>query len=178
MTSNTEGASQIELDALKTLYGGYLENLHASSERSFRTVLQTLTLNVAVVAGLVGLAAGGVTLSEWARWFGSTLLLVFNFAVIAYLWRQATFYIRERAQFKNVRKALLDKCPGIKAEPEEGARCICCPLWSGSTLFCVAVVIAASCSIAALWVPLLALSAHGPNSANPALQGTPASGRP
>lgn len=159
MTSTPEDPPQLELDALRTLHDGHLQNLHASSERSFRTVLQTLTLNVAVVAGLV---AGKVTLAEPGRWVGSILLVVFNGVVITYLLRQASIYVREREEFRRIRKALLDKCPSITSEERGKEHCVCCPLWSGSALFCVAVVIAAICSIAALWVPLVVPSSQNP----------------
>lgn len=162
MTSTPEDPSQLELDALRTLHDGYLQNLHASSERSFRTVLQTLTLNVAVVAGLVGLVAGKVMLAAPGRWVGSMLLFVFNGVVIAYLVRQASFYVREREQFRNIRNSLLDKCPSIKSKEHEKERGICCPVWSGSGLFCIAVVIAAFCSIAALWLPLVVSLSQNP----------------
>ena len=175
MVAAPEESSKLELDALKTLHDGHIQYLRASSERQFRTVLQTLTLNVAVVAGLI---AGKVILSEPGKWFGSILLLVFNVVVVLYLLRQASVYDREREQFKTVRRALLNKCPSIKPEDHDKEQCICCPLWSGSGLFCVAVVIAAVCSIAALWVPLVASSSQSSPAANPALQGTPASGRP
>lgn len=156
MNSTSKDASQLELDALRALHDGYLQRLHASSERQFRTVLQTLTLNVAVVVGLVGVAAKDLILSEAARWASSVLLGAFNGAVIWYLLRQGTFYVREREEFKSIRGALLDKCPSIKPQERKKDHCACFSLWSGSGLFCVAVALAALCAIAAFWIPLVA----------------------
>lgn len=158
MSSTSERSPELELDALKTLHDGHLQYLSASSERQFRTVLQTLTLNVAVVAGLIGLEAGKIMLSGLGKTFGSILLFVFNVLVIAYLLRQQCVYLRERQQFKKIRGALFDKCPSLKSEYSDKELCIFCPSWSGSVLFCVLVVIAAICSIGALWFPLLTSS--------------------
>jgi len=148
--------SQLEVDALRTLYEGYLKTLQASSERQFRTLLQTLTLNVAVVAGLIGLATGKVVLLEPGRWVGSILLFLFDLVVAAYLLRQGSFYVRERKQFQSIRKALLEKCPSVKLGTDDKEQSLCCHLWSGTVLFSVAVVIAAICSITAIWTPLVA----------------------
>lgn len=156
MPSNSEQPPQLEVDALRTLHDGYLQTLQASSERQFRTLLQTLTLNVAVVGGLVGLAAGKITLSELGRWVGTALLLWFNFVVVVYLLRQGSFYAREREQFRSIRKALLTKCPSMGSVADDKKQCLCWLLWSGTGSFSVAVVIAAICSIMALWMPLVA----------------------
>lgn len=155
MASDSEHSAQLEVDALRTLYDGYRQTLQASSERQFRTLLQTLTLNVAVVAGLIGLAMGKVVLSEPGKWVGSILLLLFNLFVVAYLLRQGSFYVRERGQFQRIRQALLERCPTVKLAGDQ-QRCSCCLLWSGTGLFSVSVVIAAICSIMALWMPLVA----------------------
>jgi hypothetical protein len=166
VSTTDESSAKIELDALKTLYGGHLGNLHAVSDRSFHMLLQTLTLNVAVVGGLVGLAAGKVILSDPGKWFGTILLFVFNATIIIYLLRQAYIYRRERQQLQKIKKALWDKCPSIKSDDKDEERFCCCPLWTGSGLFCVAVVIATFCSIAALWVPLVASSFQNAEAAN------------
>lgn len=161
--------TEIELDTLKTLYDGHLGILHATSDRSFHALLQTLTLNVAVVGGLVALDAEKVMLSDPGKWFGSILLFVFNATVIGYLLRQAYIYRREKQQFQKIKKALWDKCPSIKSDYKDEDQFCCCPLWTGSGLFCVAVVIATFCSIAALWVPLVASPYQNTQSTNPLL---------
>lgn len=138
-------------DALKALFEGELGTLKALSERSFSTTLQALTLNLAVVAGLV---AGKVTLSTDGKLIGSILLFVFNFLVGSYLLSKSRAHHREKLRLKQIQASLADVA-GINLSDPSDKPSFWRSFFGGSGIFILAVTIAAACSIFAMWVSLL-----------------------
>lgn len=146
-------AEEFEMEALKTLHDGHLQNLHALSERPFHSVLQTVTLNVAVVAALV---AGNVDLSHLGKVLSTSLLALFNLVVIGYVLRQGSLNEEERERYQHIRSSLFAKCPSLPSQVSSQKNvCQGIPLLTGTKSFCVAVASASVLSIAALWWPFV-----------------------
>ena len=144
---------ELEMEALKTLHDGYLKNLHALSERPFHSVFKAVTLNVAVVAGLV---AGAVTLSLLGKALGTAVLVMFNTLVIAHICRQGCLYREEKKRYLNILSGLRDKCKSLAPQASTPkSKCRCITFLTGTKLFVATVAIAAFCSIVALWCPLV-----------------------
>jgi hypothetical protein len=155
MNTSSDDTSKTKLEALTTLHDGLIKNLIATSERSFRTTLQTLTLNVAVVAGLIGLlSATKVELSMPGKSFATVLLFIFNYTIVTYLRKLGNFHKEERAKFQLIQKALgkLAQADFMEIPPKSDRWFL---IFTGSGLFRVAVTIAAFCSVVALWIPLI-----------------------
>ena len=143
---------ELEMEALKTLHDGYLKNLHALSERPFHAVFQAVTLNVAVVAGLV---AGAVTLSLLGKALGTVVLVMFNILVIAHICRQGCLYREEKERYQNMISCLRGKCPSLAPQAStQSSKCRYITFLTGTKLFVATIAIAAFCSIVALWCPL------------------------
>lgn len=145
-------AEEFEMEALKTLHDGHLQKLHALSDRPFHVMLQAVTLNVAVVAGLI---AGAVNLVLQGKVLGTVLLAAFNILVLAYIQRQGSLYEEEKEQYRNIEASLLGKCPSLTSLPSISKnKNSCSECLTGTKSFYMAVMIAAICSILALWCPL------------------------
>jgi hypothetical protein len=154
-----------QIEPLKVLYDGGLATLRSLSERSFTTTLQAITLDVAVVAGLIGSKA---ELSLIGKSISCVLLLLFNAFIIGYLISKARAHHREKKQFITVQSAIRQlselNCNGN----EENEVSFWRSFFGGSGLFIVSVTLAGAVAASALWVPMLTSSnAH---QANPSLQ--------
>ncbi|MBN8487882.1 MAG: hypothetical protein J0M20_09205 [Burkholderiales bacterium] len=141
------------LDALKALYEAQLGTLKALSERSFSTTLQALTLNVGVVAGLIGskanLSSDGKNVATW-------LLLVFHFLVVSYLISKSRSHHREKVKLEHVQMAIAEMAGmrthfGTATGPSYVRS-----FFGGTGLFASTVVVAGACSIYAVHRPMLA----------------------
>lgn len=162
---------ELEMEALKVLHDGHLQNVHALSERPFEVVLQTVTFNVVVVAGLV---AGEVELSQWGKVLGTVLLAVFNLAVIAYILRQGSIHKDERERYVQARDALRAKCQSLPSQASSSTDGCCVRCLTGTSLFVLVVLTAAAFSITALWVPFTTQSSK--HSANHSIERTATGG--
>ena len=145
---NEQPKDELRLGALKALYDGQLARLKTLSERSFSTTLQALTLNLAVVAGLVG---GKVLLSTGGQIIGSLLLVIFNSVIAWYLWSKACNHHSEKVKMHEVQGALATLAAVTPSDKPS--------FWGsfigGSGTFILAVMMAAACSVVSLWVSLL-----------------------
>lgn len=143
------------IEPLKVLYDGGLATLRSLSERSFTTTLQVLTLDVAVVAGLIGSKA---ELSFIGKSIGCVLLVLFNGFVIGYLASKARSHHREKQQFITVQSAL-HRLSGLNNNGnEENNVSFWRSFFGGSGLFIASVALACVVAVAALWVPMLSTS--------------------
>ena len=153
------------IEPLKILHDGGLMTLRFLSERSFTATLQALTLNVAVVAGLIG---GKVELSSFGQTVGSALLISFNGFVIGYLAAKARAHHNEKEKFvvvqTKLRKLVEEDFGGNDAKNKPS---FWRSFFGGSGLFIASVMLAGTISVAAMWVPLLA--SHSAHQANPAV---------
>lgn len=144
---------ELEMEALKTLHDGHLQNLHALSERPFHSIFKAVALNVAVVAGLV---AGAVTLSLLGKALGTAVLVMFNTLVIAHICRQGCLYREEKERYQKILSCLRGKCPSLAPQASTPrSKCRCIAFLTGTKLFVATIAIAAFCSIVALWCPLV-----------------------
>lgn len=163
-----------KIEAIKALYEGQLGTLKILSERSFSTTLQAFTLNIAVVAGLVG---GKVMLTTEGKVIGTLLLLVFNSLAVAYLVSKSRAHHRERLKLNKIQSSLwtIGSLEEIEQNNDQS------PFWKsffgGSGIFIFSVVLAGACSIFAMWMSLV--MPENLKTANPALkQDAPQAARP
>ncbi len=156
----TNGEEQLE--SLKALYGAHLEGLHALRERSFATTVQSLSLNVVVLAGLI---AGRIALLPIAKVLGSLVLAVFGALVCAYLIFKGRGYRKLKTALVAIERALVARS-GLPAQSIGKREADACSFWTGSGIFCVAVGICTACTIAALWVPLVVPPVRPPDAAS------------
>ena len=153
------------IEPLKVLYDGGLVTLRFLSERSFTATLQALTLNIAVVAGLIG---GKVELSSFGQTVGSALLISFNGFVIGYLAAKARAHYREKEKFVVV-QTKLQKLVDVNfgRDDAKNTPSFWRSFFGGSGLFIASLMLAGTISVAAMWVPLLA--SHSAQQVNPAV---------
>ena len=141
------------LDALMALYGAQREILKTLSERSFSTALQTLTLNVAVVAGLIG---SKVNLSANGKWVATWMLLIFHILVVSYLISKSRAHHREKRKLDAVQQAIA-ATGGVEAHfSSKNGPSYVRSFFGGSGIFTSAVALACACSIWAVHTRLLA----------------------
>lgn len=142
------------LDALKAILEAQLDSLRTLSERSFTTTLQAITLNVAIVAGLI---ASEVQLSTSGKWVATSLIFVFTTLVVCYLLSKYRAHHRERVKF-NVVQAAITRIAGVDL-PGSAVRSFWRSFLGGSGLFAASVLLAGICAVVAVWIQLLAPSA-------------------
>jgi len=142
-----------KFDVVKTLYEGQLSTIKTISERSFSATLQTVSLNVAIVAGLVG---SKVILSPSGRKIGSILVIVFNGLVTLYLISKSRAHHREKKKLIEIQNILADlgEIDVIKQK-----KLTILHFWKsffgGTFIFISSIIIATYCSISALRTQLI-----------------------
>lgn len=140
------------LDALKVLYDGQHDALKLLSERSFSTTLQTLTLDVGVVAGLIG---SNAALSSAGQFIAIILLTVFHAVVIGYLLAKSRAHFRARMRLNQIQYSIAIQAGVDTLFHSDKNDSYLRSFIGGTGLFVVAVVLSGMCSIVAVQSPLL-----------------------
>jgi len=147
---NNSSTVDRELDVLKILYEEKGRRLQFIAERSFKSTLQIITLNLLVLGGLI---ANKLTLSIEAKLLGSITITVFNAAMVLYIVIKGRGYIKEKSDFTTIEKALTEKSPSIIGRTylnSSGG------FWTGSGIFAGVIIISCICTVLALWIKLVA----------------------
>ncbi|MGZ5009013.1 MAG: hypothetical protein ACXWFI_14510 [Methylobacter sp.] len=155
-----------QFDALKALYDGQIGTLKTLSERSFTVTLQALTLNLAVVAALIG---SKVLLSQDGKLIGTILLLIFNVLVVAYLASKSCAHDREKHKLVHVQNSIA-KIAAVDIHFTNNHPSFVRSFFGGSGIFISCVVLSSACAVSAFWVSLVTQDGYMP--VNPAVEVT------
>ncbi|MBI4614700.1 MAG: hypothetical protein HY720_13905 [Planctomycetes bacterium] len=91
------------VEALKALYGEYMLSLRSLSERQFTVTFQGTALNLAMVAGVI---AKRIDLTPWGKVWAVSLLGIFNFAILVYIFKNWWIYGTTKAGVWKIEKEL------------------------------------------------------------------------
>jgi hypothetical protein len=150
--TSTVTPAPMSFEALKSLYDGQLGTLKVLSERSFATTLQALTLNVLVVAGLVG---GKTELSVAGRLIASAVLVLFNVAITAYLVSKSRAHHREKKKLAALEGKLAELAHWPYGKATQSEPSYWKSFFGGSFLMVLAVLLGCTCATFGLWVTLV-----------------------
>ena len=147
---SASASTEVEVGILKEIHSDLSSQLRFTAERSFTTALQTVTLNLVVLGGLI---IKNMALLPQAKWLGSIMLVSFNITIIIYLHAKGRGYYRVKKELLVIRTALMREChsiqpDAIRTEPSKLA------FFTGTGIFMLAVAIACVCAVCGFWVHL------------------------
>ena len=140
-----------ELEVVKLLFHDTNTRMQNLRERSFKTAIQTVTLNLIALGGLI---ANKVALTYTAKILGSSLLASFNVAIIVYMYFKGTAFGRANAELVIYKQELLSKSSLVSGKiklKQPGAF----SFWSGSGILMLAITVSGICGVLALWFQLI-----------------------
>lgn len=162
--------TEIEVDILKAIYTELSAQLKFTSERSFTSTIQTITLNLVVLGGLI---VNKIALSYQAKLLGSIMLVAFNASILSYIFSKGTGYAKVKKELLAVRSSLANRCSSLNVNIIQ-ATLSKTAFFKGTGMMFLAVAISCICTICGLWLPLTEVTNQPEVDAKPPVNMQPA----
>ena len=138
------------LEIVKLLFHDTNVRMQNLRERTFKTTIQSVTLNLIALGGLI---ANKVVLTYAAKLLGSSLLISFNVVIIIYMYFKGTAFGRAKNELLIYKQELINKSPQV-SEKVKLKKAGSFSFWSGSGILIVSIAVSGICTVLALWFQL------------------------
>ena len=141
--------SSVEKDLLVMLHKSHDTNLKFLAQRSFKTTIQAVTLNLIIVGALPELS-----FPTNARPVATAIVIIFNLLVFFYLVAKGKTYYQLKTHLKIIEAKVISQCSLLRDEPDLKSNEVAYwkrLLWDGTAIFCAVVAASCMCSLNAIW---------------------------